>query len=385
MTDFRASQIPIMKARLGSVNLKKLTDKHGSPLLLVDEEGIKNQYQRLIKAMPRVRPHFAIKSCPMPELLKILKSIGASLDVATDGEIEILKKLNYSPDLMIHTHPHKTPKAMKTAFDYGIRTFVVDDLSELEIIKPYKKDVKILLRLSFSSHHAGIDLSYKFGIDPNSSLDTIKTIVNKGYNLAGLSFHVGSQVHTPDAYINALTKTAEIYKETESKLGIKFELLDIGGGLPSRYHEEVHSPEDFAKHINKILDKDFPDTKILSEPGRILINEFVTLVTTVISKTKRGDQEWLFIDDGIYGSFCDMFSEKINYLIYSAKELGGTVANKHYVVAGPTCDSLDVMSTDCLLPETNIGDILLTPNIGAYSYAVATTFNSINRTPVLVI
>lgn len=384
-TSFREQELQRLQGLFGVAQLQRQASSHDTPLLILHKQTLTDRYHNLSKAMPEVRPHFAIKSCPIPEVLATLKEIRASLDVATNGEIALLKQIDYPPELLIHTHPHKRPEDVKLAYNYGIRTFVVDNISELNVLKPYKNDVKILFRLSFPNNNAAIDLSYKFGLEPREALGAVKTFLNEGFNVVGASFHVGSQTENAQPYKEALQKTATFFATVKSTLDHEFSVLDIGGGFPAPYVTEVAGIDQYSSVINSLIDKHFKGVTVLSEPGRYLINPAVTLLTRVISKSRRGPKDWLFLDDGVYGSFSDMISGHMAYILYGLSELDGAKANKQYVVAGPTCDSIDVIADNAVLPELEAGDLLVVPNIGAYSYALTTEFNSIPRPRVLIL
>lgn len=382
---FRKQQLEILKSKYTATQLQHLAKTHGTPILLLDEAAVIQAYKDLCDVMPAVRPHFAIKSCPIPELLEIYKNIGANLDVATNGEIALLEACNYPPELLVHTHPHKRPEDMRRAYEYGIRTFVVDNVSEIPVLEPYKKDIKIMFRLSFPNKYAMIDLSYKFGLDPEEAKKAIKVLLDNNFDVEGVCFHVGSQTDGPTPYIDALNATAKFFSTIKDEYGHVFKKLDIGGGFPAPYIEDVPGIDVYAAAINPILQDKFPGIEVISEPGRYLINKNITLLTRAISSAKRGPQNWLFLDDGVYGSFSDMISGHMSYMLYGLEELNNKPANERYIVSGPTCDSIDVMSTDAMLCRIEAGDIVIVPNIGAYSFALATEFNSIARAKVVVI
>ncbi|MGB4762357.1 MAG: type III PLP-dependent enzyme [Candidatus Saccharimonas sp.] len=382
---FRKSQIRRVKKSLDKGVISMLAQQEKTPSFILNKQAVIDQYKHLCTAMPAIEPHFAIKACPMPELLEIFKSLSSHLDVASEGEIALLRQLDYPPELLIHTHPHKTPRAMKAAYDYGIRTFVLDDLSEMAVMAAYKDSIRVLLRLGFSNDQAEVDLSYKFGLDPDQAVAAIDQLIQEGFTVAGCSFHVGSQMHSAEPYGIALKRTAKIYKEVASVLEYKLTMLDIGGGFPAPYTEPVLEIEAFASVINPIITEHFSDVRVVSEPGRYLSNPCITLASKVISVTIRDGHSWIFADDGVYGSFADMFSGHSKYLVFSEKELHHELALKPYIVAGPTCDSIDIIDPEALLPETHVGDMIIAPNMGAYSYALTSEFNSIPKAYVHVI
>jgi len=385
MSDFRNNLLKELQRDYTYDNLAALAKTYGTPLLVVDAQKIAKQHAKIQSAMPRVTPHFAVKSCPMIEVLRIYKSLGAHLDIATPGEIELLKQLSYDPKLLIYTHPHPKPKDIQTAYDYGIRSFVFDSETELHKFEAFKNDIELSVRLSFPNDSVAINLSYKFGATPDEAFSIVKRAISEGFNVSGLCFHVGSQVEKPDIYKEALEKTHTFAKRVKEELGHTFSSLDIGGGFPSPYTHPVPAIEEIGNVVNPVLEECFEGYTVQSEPGRFLVNSCVFLLSSVVSTSRRGGESWLFIDDGVYGSFTDMISGHSVYMLYGLKELAGTAANAHYVVAGPTCDSIDVINTSAQLPELEENDIILSPNMGAYSWALLTEFNSIAKPRVVVI
>lgn len=382
---FHKEQLHLLQNAFTRDSLRSLAQKQGTPLQIINSSLVIERYRGLETLMPRVTPHFAVKSCPAPELLQIYKSISARLDVATTGEIEILRAIQYPPELLIHTHPHKRAQDMKAAYDYGIRTFVLDNVSEIPVLEPYKKDINLLFRLSFPNKYAAIDLSYKFGLEPNEAVKAVYRLLDEGYTVSGVSFHVGSQTESVVPYVEALHKTAEFFAKVKAERSVEFSLLDIGGGFPAPYVANVLGIHDFADAINDILDTDFSGVNIISEPGRYLVNPCVTLLTSVVSKSKRGSENWLFIDDGVYGSFSDMIAGHMTYELFGIQELDGAKPSSRYIVGGPTCDSIDIVDQKVYLPKMDRDDLIIVPNIGAYSYALATEFNSLPKPSVVIV
>lgn len=384
-SNFRNQLLSALQTDYGYDQLVGLAQAHGTPLLVLDAKKVKSQHQQISEAMPMVTPHFAVKSCPLPELLKIYKSMGAYLDVATSGELDMLQELNYDPKLLIYTHPHPKPKDLARAYEFGIRSFVIDDASELSKYESFKEDSALNIRLSFSNDKAAINLSYKFGTTPEDALLILKQALEQGFNVSGVCFHVGSQVEDPSVYAEALEQTHAFMQTAKQQYQHTFTDLDIGGGFPSPYTHNVQTIQEIGAVINPLLEKYFSDFKIRSEPGRYLINVCMFLLTSVISTSVRQGHNWLFIDDGVYGSFTDMISGHSEYVLYALSELQDAKADTHYVVGGPTCDSIDVISHDAILPKLQPDDLIISPNMGAYSWALLTTFNSIPKPKITII
>lgn len=383
--EFRTRRLKDIAASYDEDGLTALVKKHGSPLFVINKKEVVRGYKAMVEIMPQATPYFAVKSCPVPELLAIYKELGACLDVATSGELDILEALGYPAEFMIHTHPHKKEEDIKRAYAFGIRNFVFDTIEELDKLEAYKNTVMLSLRLAFPNKHAGINLSYKFGLQPDEAFIALKTALDRGFKVPCVCFHVGSQLNNVSVFDHALRVTAVFCTRVHEKLSHTFSVLDIGGGFPAAYTSDVTSIEEFAMVVNPLLDELFQGFEIRSEPGRYLVNSSVFALTSVVTASKRNGTDWLYIDDGIYGTFANMVHAKTPYNFYSLKELTGVPATVPYTIGGPTCDSLDVVAEDTLLPPLNQGDILMVPDAGAYSWTLATNFNSIAKPKIVVV
>ncbi len=175
----------------------------------------------------------------------------------------------------------------------------------------------------------------------------------------------------------------------ESTLGVRFETLDIGGGFPVAYDTAVTPLEDLAAVIRPLLAERADRLSIIAEPGRVMVAEAMTLITSVVGVSERGDGRWYYLDDGLYGSYSNVLTEDVHPLIFAASELLGrdtdAATHRWATLAGPTCDSSDVIANEALLPELAVGDLLVSPVMGAYTVVTSTRFNGRAPTPVAVV
>ena len=175
----------------------------------------------------------------------------------------------------------------------------------------------------------------------------------------------------------------------EATLGVRFDTLDIGGGFPVAYDSPVTPLEDLAAVLRPVLEPHADRLAIIAEPGRVLAAEAMTLVTSVVGVSERGDGRWYYLDDGLYGSYSNVLAEDVHPLIFSERELTGrdadAEARRWATLAGPTCDSTDVIAREVLLPELAVGDLLVSPAMGAYTAVTATRFNGRGLTPIAVV
>ena len=370
---------------LAGIDVPALVARYGTPLLVLDPARAVAQYDALRAALPDVRPYYAVKAQAHPALLAALRDADGYFDVASPGEVALVEELGIAPDRCIYTNPVKKPSDVATAVRAGIRTFVFDNEGELTKFADVEDRVELLLRLSYRSPQALIDLSYKFGAQPDDAIDLIRAAQRNGLTVTGLSFHPGSQLGTVTPLVEDI-RAAAMLLDCLADVGIHLDVLDIGGGLPVPYDAEVPH---LAGFVAAIADEIRPlvarGVQVISEPGRFVAATSMISVAGVIGTTSRGGRPWYYLDDGLYGSFSNVLSEHTHPTVHAYRALHEELPSVPSVLAGPTCDSLDVISTDALLPALEPGDLVVTPNMGAYTSVTACEFNGIPRTPVVVV
>ncbi|WP_286890068.1 type III PLP-dependent enzyme [Pseudoalteromonas sp. ESRF-bin5] len=365
-----------------NTHIEQLAAQFGAPLMVLDCEAIRRQYHALKNALPGVVLHFALKPLPLAAVVRTLLEEGASFDLATSGEVDLVASQGVPSERTIHTHPIKRDSDIRDALAYGCTVFVVDNINELEKFIAYKDQAEILVRLSFRNKDAFADLSKKFGCSPDAAIDIISYAQQLGIRIKGLSFHVGSQSPNPTKYVEAINACAKVINKV-SELGLPaLSTLDIGGGFPVPYSADVLPINVFCAPINVALAQ-LPETmQIIAEPGRFIVASSVTSVASVMGQAQREGRTWYYLDDGIYGSFSGLMFDEAAYPIDSAKQDGERFES---VLAGPTCDSIDVVSDSIMLPKLSNGDLIISRMMGAYTLATATDFNFFKRAEVIVL
>jgi ornithine decarboxylase len=363
-------------------HIEQLASQFGAPLMVLDCDAIRRQYRALKRALPGVVLHFALKPLPHAAVVRTLLDEGASFDLATSGEVDLVASQGVPSERTIHTHPIKRDSDIRDALAYGCTVFVVDNINELEKFIAYKDQAEILVRLSFRNKDAFADLSKKFGCSPEAAIDIISLAQQLGIRIKGLSFHVGSQSPNPTKYVEAINASAKVVKQV-AELGLPaLSTLDIGGGFPVPYSADVLPIDVFCAPINIALAQ-LPETmQIIAEPGRFIVASSVTSVASVMGQATREGKTWYYLDDGVYGSFSGLMFDEAAYPIDSAKQDGERFES---VLAGPTCDSIDVISDSIMLPKLNNGDLIISRMMGAYTLATATDFNFFKRAEVVVL
>lgn len=361
---------------------RKMVIEHGSPLLVLDCQKLVEQYQALSQALPGVDLFYAIKSLPHLDAIRTLAGLGAGFDIATSGEVELLYQQGARPRHTIHTHPIKRDKDIRDALRFGCTTFVVDSVYELEKFVDFRHRVGLLIRVSFPNASATVDLSRKFGCKPDEVEILLQKASQLGLHVKGLSFHVGSQCADPAKHVEAIKQCQLIIERCHKNTGKLLSMLDIGGGFPVEYINPVMDIETFCHPIREALDNLPDNVRLIAEPGRFLSAPAMTSVSSVMGKTHRGDSTWYYLDDGVYGSFSGQIYDHATYPLTVFSDIE---QREKVVLAGPTCDSIDVIAEEIHLPPLALGDLVIGAQMGAYTSASATDFNLFERAKIIVI
>jgi len=362
--------------------IENVVRKYNTPLFLISKSKLLNQLKRFQMLLPRVKPFYAVKSNSHPFILKTFADAGTGFDVASIQEMKTLLEMGVSPDRMVFANTVKTPEALKFASSNKINLMTFDSEYELNKIAKYAPGARVLVRIKVPNVGSMVELSLKFGAEPPDAIPFLIKAIKLGLKPAGVSFHVGSQNTHIENYLDALEITSIIFKDAQLKQ-IPLEILDIGGGFPIKHFDyEKDLFAQTAGGINKELNRLFPDNiEIIAEPGRVLCGPAGILVMKVIGKSIRNNKHWYYLDDGVYGSLSGIVYDHCKYQ-YKVLKKGVTQIT---TLAGPTCDSFDIISTSEELPELDIGDIVYVENIGAYSWATATNFNGLPPAKVVII
>ena len=361
---------------------RELVLEHGSPLLVLDAQRVREQYYALQQALPGVDLYYAVKSLPDPTVIGLLADMGCSFDLASSGEIEIVRSLHVPARRTIHTHPVKRDKDIRDALRFGCTTFVVDNTDELLKLLPYKHRVGVLIRLSFRSQAAIVDLSKKFGCSAREAEEMISLASRLGIHIKGLSFHVGSQCSDTVQQVKAIEVCNTLIRRCWDKGSAPLSVLDIGGGFPVSYDGAKVDIDSYCAPIRNALSALPANVRVIAEPGRFLSGPALTCISTVIGKAIRGGLRWYYLDEGVYGSFS---GQLFDHMRYPLEFFSDDERRFPSVLAGPTCDSIDLVAEDVQLPELQLGDLVVGHMMGAYTAATATEFNSLPKARIVAL
>lgn len=350
------------------------------PFLVVDSEIIRNKARRFKAAMPKVRPHYAVKANPHPQVLKTLIEEGVGFEIASIAELDLLLSLNVPAAEIFYSNPMKSRQYLQYAAAHGVEWYVIDSVEELRKIVSIKADAKLYLRIDTPNLGSDWPLSGKFGAHSPEITEIISVAALLKADLAGVTFHVGSQCLNPDNWRVGIERAKRVFSEMRLA-GLSPRLLNIGGGYPVRHVKPMPAIEKIAEVVNAGL-ADLPShVQVIAEPGRYLVSDAGYFVCRVVGTATRAGKRWMYWDAGVFGGVIET-TEGLHYQIKTDRS-GPLVP---WSVAGPTCDSVDVMMRDQLLPaDLAEGDFIYLRNAGAYTTAYASQFNGFPLPDVVVL
>jgi len=361
-------------------HIRRLVKEFGSPLLILDAERVRVQFRKLRKALPGVDLHYALKPMPHPAVVRTVIEEDGYLDLATTGEVHLVRRLGVDPKRCIHTHPIKRDQDIRNAVAFGVRTFVADNPDEVRKFARYTDSAELLLRVSFRSPGAVCDLSRKFGCDPEDLLSLARLAAELGVEVRGLSFHVGSQAADSAKHVEALHACVKLMAAARrEKLGA-FDTLDIGGGFPIDYAQPMQDISLFCAPLRSELSKLPKRVRVIAEPGRYIVGPSAIGVASVMGRARREGHWWYYLDDGLYGSYSGQLYDHARYPVEPLRDGEERLPS---VLAGPTCDSIDVIAENLMLPELKAGDLIVGRAMGAYTWASASEFNFFPKATVV--
>ncbi len=353
------------------------TRRPEGPCLVVDLDVVRNNFKAFRHAMPDSSIYYAVKANPAPEILRLLAGMGSSFDCASVAEIEMALDAGATASRVSYGNTIKKERDIARAHALGVNLFAVDSHEEVEKVARAAPGARVFCRVLTDGEGAEWPLSRKFGCVPQMAVDVLVYAHQHGLVSYGVSFHVGSQMTKLDAWDQALADAKRVFVQL-AKQGIELKMVNMGGGFPTKYLKDVPTAEAYGQAIFGALKKHFgnhiPETII--EPGRGMVGNAGVIKAEVVLVSKKSDNDahrWVFLDIGKFGGLAETMDEAIRYPIRTARD-GDEM--EPCVLAGPTCDSADVLYEKNMYPlpiTLSIGDEVLIEGTGAYT----TTYSAV--------
>lgn len=384
----------IVREKVDAVGREDIDDA----FYIVDLADVLLKHKQWVSLLPRVEPFYAMKCNNDPTILKLLTGLGIGFDCASKTEIQTMLNLGVPASKIVYANPCKQASHIRFAAQHNVAMTTFDNEMELHKMKKLYPTAKLLLRIRTDDSKSLCQLGIKYGAPLKQCRHLLKVAHDLGLNVVGVSFHVGSGCYDASAFATAVLSARSVFDLAE-QIGFKCRLLDIGGGFPGAPDAAI-SFEEVCGVLRPLLDEHFPASsgvRIIAEPGRYYSASAFTLAVNVFAKRavlksqlKECDQSKLiepahgeelgymyYVNDGVYGSFnCLVFDhatvvprvlEEKNNELYASS------------IWGPSCDSMDCITKDAMLPEVEVGDWLYFNNMGAYTHSAASTFNGFKK------
>jgi len=352
-------------------------NREDGPRLVVDLDVVRANYLAFADALPDTRVYYAVKANPAPEILSLLADLGSCFDAASVAEIEQALAAGATPERISFGNTIKKEKDVARAYALGVRLYAVDCEAEVEKVARAAPGSRVFCRILCDGSGAEWPLSRKFGCAPETAPRVLERAQSLGLVAHGLSFHVGSQQRNPRMWDRALEVSAEIFGDL-AEHGIQLQMINLGGGFPTRHLRSVPGVKTYGETIFRALRRHFgnriPETII--EPGRGMVGNAGIIEAEVVLISRKSEDDrvrWVYLDIGRFNGLAETTDEMIRYPIRTERDDG---ALGPCVLAGPSCDSIDVLyeKEPYLLPVTlEIGAKVLIEGTGAYT----TTYSSV--------
>ncbi|KAM4795807.1 antizyme inhibitor 2 [Rhinophrynus dorsalis] len=397
-SDFTMVEEGFMARDLMEEIINELSQTEDRDAFFVADLGdVVRKHIRFLKALPRVKPFYAVKCNSSRGVVQILAEMGAGFDCASKTEIELVHSIGVKPERIIYANPCKQISQIKFAAKNGVQMMTFDNEVELSKVSRNHPNARMVLRIATDDSKSSYRLSMKFGAPLKSCRHLLEMAKNLSVDVIGVSFHVGSGCSDPKAYVQSIADARLVF-EMASEFGYKMWLLDIGGGFPGTEDSKVRF-EEFASVINPALDLYFPEgsaVEIIAEPGRYYVASAFALAVNIIAKKEvlleqsgSDDEEncpnkniMYYVNDGVYGSFNCIYFDNAHPKPILHKKPSPDEPLYTSSLWGPTCDCVDQIAANLKLPELHVGDWLLYDNMGAYTMAASSNFNGFQQTQI---
>ena len=353
----------------GVVRLVEASQDLTTPFLLIDQTHLRWNVRKFHAAFPGAGIFYAVKANAHPGVIRTLAEEGCGFEISSDGELDLVNAAGRGGALL-SSNPIKAPSFIRRAAEAGVTAFAVDSIDELLKIAGEAPGVAVYVRLLVDNEGSEWPLTRKYGVGPTEAVDLLVQAAGLGLTPLGTTFHVGSQCRLSASWDAALALTADVWNHARRR-DIRLSFLSIGGGFPVHHTREIPALAEIGDVVRRaIADRFPPDAQLTLEPGRAIVGDAALLGASVIGKARRGDEQWVYLDVGVFNGLM----ETIGGFSYEvATRVDGP--RSKVVLAGPSCDSVDVIGESIELPDLNVGDRVYFVNAGAYTLAYAAHFN----------
>jgi ornithine decarboxylase len=344
------------------------------------------RFRQLSAALPGTSVHYAVKANPHPVLLRALVGAGASFDVASPAEVRACLEAGARPDDLVYSNPIKLRADIFESVGLGVRLFVVDSPEETHKVAAAAPGTSVLCRIVTSGNGSDWPLSRKYGCSTAEAVTVLRLAAELDLDPAGVSFHVGSQQRDPSAWDAPIEASSRVFAELRRQ-GLAPWLLDLGGGFPAALEGGAPALDAYGDAITRSLKRHFATRRpqTLIEPGRSVVADAGRVVTSVVAVVRRGETRWVYLDAGVFTGLVETLDEAIRYRL----ETDATGPTGPCVLAGPTCDSADVLyeKEPVQLPLALVeGDEVVLRSAGAYTTCYSTVgFNGFDPLPTVLL
>jgi len=338
-----------------------------TPCLILDIDRVRENVDTIRQAFQQIKPRifYSVKASAEPDVLRALGEAGCGFDVASAGEIEWLEQAGLMDRDVCFSSTVKVPEHIEGAYRCGIDKYAFDSSDEVLKLARLAPGSKVILRLDVPHMGSRWPLAGKFGAAPKEAADLLRLAADHGLEPYGLTFHVGSQCIRPDTWLEALAVCGRVWNQARAD-GLQLRSVNLGGGLPATYTEEVPTVAEIGGEVaRRALETFGSDVLYAVEPGRFIVGDAGTMIVSVIGKAVRRGRPWVFVDLSIYAGLLEVIGGW-TYPIVTTKD---HLPKKRTTLAGPSCDSTDVIALDIELPDLEVGDRLALLTAGAYTTA----------------
>jgi ornithine decarboxylase len=349
-----------------------------TPALVLDFDTIDKTYLRFLHAFPGANIFYAMKANAHPQVVQRIAELGGGFEIASLAELELALTAGATGERILCSNPIKNVPFLQRMHETGVYAMVVDSTYEVEKVARHAPGARVYVRLAVDNSGAVLPLAGKFGVDADAALALCDLARERGLQPVGIMFHVGSQCLSASNWVNAIQAAGALWQAAAER-GHQFSFLDLGGGYPAGSYHDASIPtiEAIGMDVMAAVRAYIPQTpgmKLILEPGRAMVAEGGRLVVEIVGKAERGSETWLYLDAGVFNGLMETF-EGFPPIVQPLDELALERPMRPLTLAGPSCDSCDVIARGISLPECHIGERLVFFDAGAYTNEYAAAFN----------